>query len=112
MFFIPKFYNKEEKTKTIHIVGLISWYLVFLFLIPYYIKIKHDFNYLKYYLPVLDLIANIFSVAATKNIQIFKDLYSLSPNNLTSFMSTNFINLLALVGVAWNGIHIAVKKKI
>ena len=30
---------------------------------------------------------------------------------MISFISTNFINLLALTGVSWNGIHIAHKKK-
>ena len=95
----------------IHIIGFISWYFIFIFLIPYFIKVKYNFGHLKYYLPVLDLIANIFSVASTRKIQIFKDLYSLSPNNVISFLSTNFINLLALIGVTWNGIDIAMKRK-
>ena len=111
MFFIPKFYTNEPKNEKIHIIGIIVWYIVFLLIIPLFIVKKYNIDNLRYYLPVLDLIANIFSVSSTKQIQIFKDLYSLSPNNIISFLSTNFINLLALVGVSWNGIHIAIKRK-
>jgi hypothetical protein len=52
---------------------------------------------------MVDLFANSFSASGGYN-SIFKDLYSLSPNNMISFLSTNFINLIALMGVSWNGI--------
>lgn len=111
MFIIPKNYTTNSDSYLYHHIGTILWYTVFIGIIPYLIVRFKGFDNLKYYLPVLDLIANIFSVSGPKNIQIFKDLYSLSPNNMISFISTNFINLLALTGVSWNGIYIAQKKK-
>lgn len=111
MFIIPKNYTTNSDSYLYHHIGTILWYTVFIGIIPYLIVRFKGFTNLKYYLPVIDLIANIFSVSGPKNIQIFKDLYSLSPNNMISFISTNFINLLALTGVSWNGIYIAQKKK-
>ena len=113
MFFIDKnIYNDENSNiETHHYIGLISWYAIFIFIIPFLIIRSKSFNVLKYYLPIIDLIANIFSVSGKENKQVFKDVYSLSPNNIVSFISTNFINLLALTGVAWNGVDVAIKRK-
>ena len=113
MFFIDrKIYNDENSNSdTHHYIGLIGWYITFIFIIPFLIVKYKSFDNLKYYLPIVDLIANIFSVSGKKNKQIFKDIYSLDPNNMLSFISTNFINLLALTGVAWNGVDIALKRK-
>ena len=112
MFFIDKnIYNDENTNIEVHhYIGLISWYLIFIVIIPFLIIHSKSFNELKYYLPIIDLIANIFSVSGKKNKQVFKDVYSLSPNNIVSFISTNFINLLALTGVAWNGVDVAIKR--
>lgn len=60
-------------------------------------------KHLRVYLPMIDLIANVFSNSGSHDNNIFKDLYKLSPNNVISFLSTNFINLVALSGVALNG---------
>jgi hypothetical protein len=111
MFIIPKNYVIQPDSNLYHHIGTISWYIVFIVLIPFLIVRIKGFNALKYYLPVVDLIANIFSVSGPKNNRLFKDLYSLSPSNIIAFVSTNFINLLALTGVAWNGIYIAMKNK-
>jgi hypothetical protein len=112
MFFIDKnIYNDENSNiETHHYIGLISWYAIFIFIIPFLIIRSKSFNVLKYYLPIIDLLANIFSVSGKENKQVFKDVYSLSPNNIISFISTNFINLLALTGVAWNGVDVAIKR--
>ena len=111
MFVLPNDYSIEPDSYLYHHIGTISWYIVFLLIIPWLIIRFKGFNWLKYYLPVIDLIANIFSVSGPKNMRLFKDLYSLSPPNILAFISTNFINLLALTGVAWNGIYIAIKNK-
>lgn len=111
MFIIPKDYIIESESYLYHHIGTILWYIIFIGIIPYLIVHFKGFSDLKYYLPVIDLIANISAVSGPKNMQVFKDLYSLSPNNILSFISTNFINLIALTGVSWNGIHIAHKKK-
>ena len=95
--------DKSESTIENHIATT-SWYLIFIIMVPFYIRYKYSFDALKYYFPVVDLIANTFA-ASGKHDRLFKDLYKLTPNNMISFLSTNFINLLALLGVAWNGIY-------
>ena len=113
MFFINKeIYNDDNKESYLHHhIGLLFWYLIFIFIIPFIIVKTWGFGCLRMYLPVIDLIAGISSLSGRQNKQIFKDVYSLSPNNLISFTSTNFINLLALTGVSWNGIKIAIDNK-
>lgn len=91
-------------------IATISWYIVFIFIIPFTIRYLAGFNALKYYFPVVDLIANTFTSSGLRD-RLFKDLYKLSPNNIISYLSTNFINLLALLGVSWNGISYYIKYK-
>tara|TARA_B100001027_G_scaffold158650_1_gene111913 strand:+ start:308 stop:994 length:687 start_codon:yes stop_codon:yes gene_type:complete len=43
--------------------------------------------------------ANLLSQVG--NEKIFKNLYSLRPDNFVSFLSSNFINLFALFGILW-----------
>lgn len=93
--------NKESQSK--HHYAVIGWYLGFLIIIPLVIRNLYSFDTLRFYFPIIDLIANSFSASGGSN-NLFKDLYSLSPNNIISFLSTNFINLIALIGVSWNGI--------
>ena len=111
MFILPKNYIVQPHSYLYHHIGTVLWYIIFIIIIPWLIVRFKGFHALKFYLPVVDLIANIFSVSGPENRRVFKDLYSLSPSNTLSFVSTNFINLLALTGVAWNGIHIAMKNK-
>ncbi len=107
--FFSLYKDKFESTIDNHVFTAL-WYIIFIFLIPYFIKSMYSFDMLRFYLPVLDLIANIFASSGSFD-RIFKDLYSLSPHNIVSFLSTNFINLVALVGVSWNGILHAFKRK-
>ena len=113
MFYIDKeIYNDDNKESYLHHhIGFIVWYIIFLGIIPFIIIKTGGIQGMRIYLPVIDLIANISSLSGKKNKQIFKDVYSLSPNNLISFISTNFVNLLALSGVAWNGVKVAMDKK-
>ena len=94
--------KNSESTVENHLTTIV-WYIIFLAIIPYIIKKFYGFNTLRFYFPMIDLFANSFSASGGYN-SIFKDLYSLSPNNIISFLSTNFINLIALMGVSWNGI--------
>lgn len=88
----------------------IGWYLVFIFLIPSLISNIFGFQYLRFYFPIIDLIANTFTISG-EGENVFKNVYKLSPDNFLSYISTNFINLLALAGVSWNGIVYATKYK-
>ena len=87
-----------------HITSVI-WYLIFLILIPLVIVNLWSPSNLMYYLPMVDLIANVCTSPSSKLKYLFRDLYELSPDNSISFISTNFINLIALIGVSWNGVH-------
>jgi hypothetical protein len=95
--------SKKNNKKKVEYYAIFVWYLVFTLIIPISIKSIYSFDSLRYYYPVIDLIANSFSASGGSE-GVFKDLYNLSPYNITSFFSTNFINLLALMGVSWNGI--------
>ena len=67
--------KKEEENQIKKIVAILSWYIIFLGVVPKY------------------------------------NLYSSNPANLALFISTNFISLLALLGVSWNIIHYYKKYK-
>ena len=95
--------NKNHNKK---LYALIIWYIIFIILIPY---ILHTEKNLMIYLPIVDMIANVFSSSGRLDNKIFKDIYNLSPNNITSFISTNFINLVALTGVAMVGTSFLIK---
>ena len=88
MFYIDKeIYNDENKESySHHYIGFVLWYIVFLGIIPFIIVKTSGIQRMRIYLPVVDLIANISSLSGKKNKQVFKDVYSLSPNNLISFI--------------------------
>ena len=98
--------DEETESKPYQYFGTIIWYLVFILLIPFFLKKE---KYLRIFLPMVDLIANVFSSAGKGKQRLFKDLYKLTPNNIISFLSTNFINLIALFGVALNGSYYILK---
>ena len=101
-------YKKDENSKSTisHYIGTIFWYIIFIGILPFLLKKE---SYLRIYFPLIDLVANALSSSGKKNNNIFKDLYKLSPNNIISFLSTNFINLVALSGVALNGAYYILK---
>ena len=100
--------DEESETRPYQYLGTISWYIVFIFIIPYLLKKEKN---LRIYFPMIDLIANVLSSSGKGKGRIFKDLYKLTPNNIISFLSTNFINLVALFGVALNGAYYINKKR-
>ena len=101
--------DDQSDSEWYHNLGTGIWYFLFVMIIPIIIRFVKSFTALRYYFPIIDLIANVFASSGHKELHVFKDLYKLTPNNITSFLSTNFINLLALVGVSWNGILYAMK---
>ena len=86
--------NKEDNKKK-NYTGTIVWYMIFLGVIPYLLK---STSYFIYYIPMIDMIANVFGSA--KNSHHCPDLYTPSPDNIVNFTSSNLINLIALGGVA------------
>ena len=94
--------------------GTIIWYIVFIICIPSILYISPK-KYSMIYLPLIDLIANVFARSGHNNQdmqdnKLFPDLYTKKPNNIVNFLSTNFIDLVALGGVAFNGIEYAFLK--
>lgn len=76
MFFINKeIYNDDNKESYLHHhIGLLSWYLTFIFIIPFIIVKTSGFGGLRIYLPVIDLIANICSLSG-KKINKYSKMY-------------------------------------
>lgn len=88
-------------------LAILIWYLIFIITIPLLINHLGSFQSLRYYFPIVDLLANVSSYP--KSEHLLNNLYKLTPDSLFSFFSTNFINLIALIGVSWNGIYYAIK---
>ena len=85
----------------------IIFYLVFVILIPYYFLMTEDMDSLKFYLPALVMIAVTLTEAGKPDL--FKDLYpSECDANISGFLSKNFINLLAVMGILFTTIKLSV----
>ena len=80
-------------------LGILVFYLIFIVIIPYLLILNKNLSVLKYYLPMLIAFANLLSNVGDE--KIFKNLYSLKPDNFVCFLSSNFINLFALFGILW-----------
>ena len=106
--FIDPHGDLEDRRKR-EIIATVIWYVIFLFVVPLSIIHFKGFDSLRFYFPLVDLIANICSSTGIRTQYVFQNLYTVSPDNIYNFISTNFINLIALFGVSWNGIHYAFK---
>lgn len=80
-------------------LGILLFYLIFIVIIPYLLILNNSLTVLKFYLPMLVAFANLLSQVGDD--KIFKNLYSLKPDNFVCFLSSNFINLFALFGILW-----------
>ena len=99
--------NNNNNNNNTSYLAIFIWYFIFIITIPLSINYFGSFQYLRYYFPIVDLLANVST--SPKSQHILNDLYKLTPDSLVSFISTNFINLIALIGVSWNGIYHAIK---
>ena len=77
----------------------IIFYIIFVILIPGYFFSSGDFESLKYYLPALVMAAVTLTEAGKPDL--FTNLYptTCENNTFSSFLSTNIINGLAIVGI-------------
>jgi hypothetical protein len=96
--------NDPEEYKRILI-----WYICFLIIFPLSVIYIFGFNNLRFYFSIIDIIANIF--ASTNDGKWMGKLYSILPLDLISYLSTNFISLLAIVGTSWIAIYHAFETK-
>lgn len=86
-------------------LGTIGFFLIFVLLIPFYLYNTQNVNEFKWYLPFMIMLAVILTEAGKPNS--FNNLYPIPPNNITSFMSVNIINGLAMVGLLLQCISMA-----
>jgi len=107
------FWLKVAKAGTQHEPGekmrIFIWYLVFVVTIPILISTLGDFHNLRYYFSVVDIIANIF--ASVHEGRWMGKMYSMLPLDMFSYLSTNFLSLLAIIGASWTAIHHAMETK-
>jgi hypothetical protein len=85
------------------------FYLIFVILIPGYLFYVDDYETLKYYLPMLIMMAVTLTTAGAPDM--FVNLYpnSCDPNlTFAGFLSTNIINSLAVIGILAQATVIAV----
>ena len=87
-------------------IGTLLFFLSFVIIIPTYLISAEQYETLKYYLPALIMIASTLTTSGAPNY--FQTLYEKETSTLASWLSKNFINLLALVGIMLNGIVLAV----
>ena len=84
-------------------IGLVSFYLVFIALIPLIIINMGELTLLAYYAPILVALANVLTLSGSP--YIFQNLYSLNPSNMIQWCSTIVINFIALFGILWQVIN-------
>jgi hypothetical protein len=85
----------------------ILFYLIFVILIPYYLLLSGDVDTLKFYLPALVMIA--VTLTESGKPSLFVDLYpSGCDMSLSGFLSKNFINLLAALGLLYQSVKLAI----
>ena len=80
-------------------LGLITYHVVFVIIIPFILISLNQVDALKYYWPIIVALAVTFT--QTGKPFIFQNLYNSQPKNLVSFISTNLINLVAVMGIIW-----------
>lgn len=87
-------------------LGAIAFMIVFVILIPLFIFNSGNIDVFKYYFPFLVMLAITLTEASEDS---FDNLYPTPPTNISSFMSVNIINGLALVGLLGQCVSAAVK---
>jgi hypothetical protein len=107
------YWLKIAKQGTMHEPGenkrLVFWYVIFILLVPIGVIKIWSFDSLRFYFSIVDIIANIF--ASVHEGQWMGKLYSMLPQDIFSYLSTNFLSLLAIVGALWTAVHHAVVTK-
>lgn len=84
-----------------------SFYLVFVLLVPYLLVSSKDYDSLKYYMPVLVMIAVTLTEAGKPHL--FKSLYENQPSSVASFLSRTIINTLVLTGILLQTLQLTLK---
>lgn len=78
-------------------LGTLLFFIIFVLGVPGLIIGTEKFEFFKYYFPFLVMLAAGLTEAGSP--RYFDTLYPDQPNTLSSFMSKNFINLLAIIAI-------------
>lgn len=78
-------------------ITFITYFILFVIIIPYYLLKNGLYEILEFYLPNLDLVANLLTYRNT----YFESLYNPSPISLGEFLSQSAVNYLALLGITY-----------
>ena len=83
-------------------VGIVIFYVIFVFAIPHFLYTRQYNELLEVYLPNFDLLATAVSFDGGPTYKnIFQELYNTESDNLMGFFSTLMINYMALMGVVY-----------
>jgi hypothetical protein len=94
-------YENDRKVNYFkQLVGLIIYFVIFVLIIPHFL-IKYElYEILTAYIPNLDMIATIIGYKGGP-YDIWKYLYNPSTKTIYGYLSSTFINYLALLGVTY-----------
>jgi hypothetical protein len=87
-------------------IGTLVFFLVFVLLVPVYFITQEHYNMLKYYLPALIMVASTLTTSGAPDF--FTTLYQPNPESLGPWLSKNFINLMAIIGIMLNGLVVGI----
>ena len=83
-------------------IGIVLFYIIFVFAIPYFLYKNKYSELLEVYIPNFDLLATAISFAGGPTYKnIFQELYNTGSDNLMGFFSTLMIKYMALMGVVY-----------
>jgi hypothetical protein len=95
-----------------HLFGLSVYIILFVIIIPYILISNGYWNILSAYFPNLDMIATIIGYhGGPVNSFIWTHLYNPSDTTITGYVTSNLINLFALLGVMLVIIHFTLISK-
>jgi hypothetical protein len=83
-------------------LGTLLFFVVFVLAVPGLIIGTDNYDFFKYYFPFVVMLAATLTESGAP--RYFDTLYPIQVNNLSSFLSKNFINLLAIVAILISGI--------
>jgi len=82
-----------------NIIGFISYFIIFVVIIPLLLYRAQQYNFLEVYLPNVDLIANLLTWSSGP-YDIWSNLYK-NDDSISRFTSRTLINYMALLGLTF-----------
>jgi hypothetical protein len=84
------------------LISFVTYFILFVITIPYFLFKNKMYDILEAYLPNLDLVANLISYrGGIFKGEMFGGLYKPIPSSISEFLSQSAVNYLALLGVTY-----------